>query len=199
MILARNWELPASTDCGNTVVSIVGNRTFISIDDAEQRGRSTELIDALVHGSHFDAETPLETNIHYWADGVALCVCVTTNIERQEPRHRRADLDSDRDARLGLVRVGSKNATRRGDLSTNEQRKPSSPKADRQQHSLWSEIGTARHWFQFRICFLFAFHKLLQLIVFAPLSTKALNCSKKRRVPLQLLWIPRTAAKNCQT
>src|SRR5215468_39174 len=109
MILARNWKLPASTDCGNMVVSIVGSRTFISIDDAEQRGRKTGLIDALVHGSHFDAETPVETNIHYWADGVALCVCVAnTIIERQEPRHRRADLDSDRDALLGLVRGSSK-------------------------------------------------------------------------------------------
>src|SRR5262245_14130123 len=143
MIPARNWELPASTDCGNQLVSIVGNRTFISIDDAEQRGRSTVHIDALVHGSHFDAETPLETNIHYWADGVALCMCVTTNLVRQEPRHRAPHLDSDRDARraqhvgkiiilrLGLVLVGSKNATRCCDLSTNKQSKPLSAKADR--------------------------------------------------------------------
>src|SRR5262245_30752189 len=135
MILARNWEFPASADCGNTVVSIVGSWTFISIDDPEERGRKTELIDALVQGSHFDAETPLETNIHHWADGVALCVCVTnTIIEREEPRHRRADLDSYRDQRLGLVRVGSKNATRRCDLSANKQRKPPSPKAGRHLH-----------------------------------------------------------------
>src|SRR5262245_51086851 len=140
MILARNWELPATTDCGNKVVSIVGPRIFISIDEAEQRGRSTPLIDAPVCGSHLDAETPLATYTYYWADGVALCVCVTAarwqTIERQEPRRRLADLHSDRDARPGLVRVGSKNATRRCDLSTNKQRKPPSPKADRHLHFL---------------------------------------------------------------
>src|SRR5215813_9249545 len=38
----------------------------------------------------------------------------------------------------------------------------------------------------------------LQLIVSCPLSTKALNASKKRNVRLQSLCIPRTAAKNWQ-
>src|SRR3974390_1575503 len=107
MILARNWELPASTDCGDRIDSNVGNRTFISIDEAQERERLTEHTEALVHGSHFAAEPPRKPKVHGWADGVTLCVCVTTSgltsIESQEPRHRRADLDSDRDTRSGLV------------------------------------------------------------------------------------------------